>query len=255
MGVLNLAPDSFYDGEKNITPFFLKEKLKNFKYSDIIDVGAESTRPFSEPISIEEEIQRLSIFVKIKKDIDKILSVDSYKYDVIKYALDNGFNIINDISGGGDDNCNISLAADYNVPIIIMHMQGMPKTMQIKPKYNNLIDDILNFFEIKIKIMKDDFNLSDNQIIIDPGIGFGKSAQDNYSIINNIGEFKALGFPVLIGLSRKSFLSIGDDHPKDRKMVSLQMQSIALYNGADYIRTHDIKDTYDSLRIIDRLKK
>jgi len=255
MGILNLSPDSFYDGKKNITDSFLEEKLKNFIYSDILDIGAESTKPFSNPVSVEEEIKRLSVFIDIKKNTDKILSIDSYKYNVIKYALDNGFHIINDISGGGDRNRNMGLAADYNVPIVIMHMQGTPETMQVKPKYNNLIDDILNFFEIKIKSMKDDFNLSDNQIIIDPGIGFGKSREDNYSIIDNIYKFKKFGFPVLIGLSRKSFLSINRDEPKDRKIISLQMQSIALYNGADCIRTHDVNDTYNSLRIIDRFKK
>ena len=153
MGILNLTPDSFYDGNKNITPSFLKEKLKTFKYSDIIDVGAESTRPYSDSISVEEEINRLSIFMDIKDDINKILSIDSYKYDVIKYALDRGFNIINDISGGGKNNCNIELAVEYNVPIIIMHMQGEPKTMQSEPKYDNLIDDLINYV-----VLKDDVN-------------------------------------------------------------------------------------------------
>ena len=146
MGILNLTPDSFYDGKKNITHSFLEQKLEEFIYSDIIDIGAESSRPFSAPVSVEEEIKRLSFFIDIKKNTDKILSIDSYKYDVIKYALDNGFHIINDISGGGYENCNMGLAADYNVPIIIMHMQGTPKTMQVQPKYNNLIDDIFNFF-------------------------------------------------------------------------------------------------------------
>ena len=248
MGILNLTPDSFYDGEKKITSSFLKNKLKTFLYSDIIDVGAESSRPFSEPVSVKEEIKRLSLFIKVKNDTDKILSIDSYKYDVIKYALDNGFNIINDISGGGEQNCNIALAAEYNVPIVIMHMQGTPKTMQVQPQYENLIDDILCFFENKIKIMKDEFNLSDNQIIIDPGIGFGKTKEDNYFIIDNISSFKQFGFPVLIGLSRKSFLAKGNDMPKDRKVASLAMQLIAVSNGADCIRTHDIQETYDSFK-------
>ena len=255
MGILNLAPDSFYDGKKYTTPLLLEEKLKTFTHSDIIDVGAESTRPFSNSISVEKEIERLSVFMNLKDRIDKPLSIDSYKYDVIKYALDNNFHIINDISGGGKKDCNISLAAEYNVPIIIMHMQGNPRTMQKKPVYNNLIDEILSFFESKITVMKEEFDLSDKQIILDPGIGFGKTKQDNYSIIDNIDKFKALGFPILIGLSRKSFLSIDENKPKDRKMASLQMQSIALYNGADCIRTHDSPDTYETLRIIDRFKK
>ncbi len=247
MGILNLTPDSFYDGNPNINSNFLKDKLDTFKYADIIDVGAESTRPFSDAISINEEINRLSVFMDIKDTINKVLSIDSYKPEVIKYALNNGFNIINDISGGGDDNANIQLASEYNVPIIIMHMQGKPKTMQLEPKYDNVIDDIMSFFENKIGIMKNEFELNDEQIIIDPGIGFGKTKEDNYLILDNVKKFKSLGFPVLIGLSRKSFLAVGDDKPEDRKSASLTAQSIAISNGADCIRTHDIEETYKTL--------
>ena len=247
MGILNLTPDSFYDGNPNIDSNFLKEKLQTFKYADIIDVGAESTRPFSDTISIEEEINRLSVFMNIKGSINKTLSIDSYKPEVIKYALDNGFDIINDISGGGDCNLNIKLASEYNVPIIIMHMQGKPKTMQLEPKYDNVIDEIMNFFENKIDIMKNEFQLKDEQIIIDPGIGFGKKKEDNYLILDNVARFKSLGFPVLIGLSRKSFLAVGDDKPEDRKSASLAAQSTAISNGTDCIRTHDIEETYKSL--------
>ena len=247
MAILNLTPDSFYDGCKNITNEFLQKKIQSFKYSDIIDVGAESSRPFSNPISYDEEIKRLSIFIDIVESIKKPLSIDSYKPEVIKYALNHGFNIINDISGGGIDNSNIKLASIYNVPIIIMHMQGTPKTMQIKPEYNNIIDDIMFFFEKKIEIMKNEFHLKDDQIIIDPGIGFGKSKEDNYLILDNISKFKTLGYPVLIGLSRKSFLAINNNGPKNRKRVSLAAQSVAIANGADYIRTHDVEETYKQL--------
>jgi len=255
MGVLNLTPDSFYDGNKNIDIPFLKKKLKLFKYCNIIDVGGESTRPYSNSITIREELNRLAIFMDIKENIEKILSIDSYKPTIIKYALEEGFHIINDISGGGVDNSNIQLAADYNVPIIIMHMQGNPKTMQLEPKYDNIIDDIKSFFEEKINIMKNEFNLLDEQIILDPGIGFGKSKADNYYILDNINSFKELGFPILIGSSRKSFLSIDNDKAEDRKLSSLIAQSIAAYNGADCIRTHDIEDTYNSLNIIERFKR
>ena len=247
MGILNLTPDSFYDGNPNINSNFIKDKLETYKYADIIDVGAESTRPFSDAISINEEINRLSIFMDIKDSINKTLSIDSYKPEVIKYALNNGFDIINDISGGGDNNINIQLASEYNVPIIIMHMLGKPKTMQLEPKYDNVIDDIISFFEHKIDIMKNKFQLKDEQIIIDPGIGFGKTKEDNYLILDNVARFKSLGFSVLIGLSRKSFLAIGDDKPEDRKSASLAAQMIAISNGADYIRTHDIEETYKIL--------
>ena len=247
MGILNLTPDSFYDGNLNITSNFLKDKLEAFKYADIIDVGAESTRPFSDAISIDDEINRLSVFMAIKDSVNKVLSIDSYKPEVIKYALNNGFDIINDISGGGEDNANIQLASEYNVPIIIMHMQGKPKTMQLEPKYDNVIDDIMIFFENKIDLMKNEFQLKDEQIIIDPGIGFGKTKEDNYLILDNVAKFKSLGFPVLIGLSRKSFLAVGDDKPEDRKSASLSAQSVAISNGVDCIRTHDIEETYKTI--------
>ena len=132
------------------------------------------------------------------------------------------------------------------MPIIIMHMQGKPKTMQLEPKYDNVIDDIVSFFENKIDIMKNEFQLKDEQIIIDPGIGFGKTKEDNYLILENIKKFKSLGFPVLIGLSRKSFLAVGDDKPENRKSASLAAQSIAISNGVDCIRTHDVEETYHS---------
>ena len=247
MGILNLTPDSFYDGNSNIDIPFLKKKIQNFKYADMIDVGAESTRPFSDVISVDEEINRLSIFIDMKDNINKTLSIDSYKPEVIKYVLDRGFHIINDISGGGENNGNIQLAAKYDVPIIIMHMQGKPKTMQLEPKYDNVIDDIISFFENKIDIMKNEFQLRDEQIIIDPGIGFGKTKEDNYLILENIGKFKQLGFSVLIGLSRKLFLAVGDDRPEDRKSASLAAQSVAISNGANCIRTHDVEETYKTL--------
>ena len=254
MGIINLTPDSFYDGVKKINSKFIKDKLKTLKYADIIDVGAESTRPFSKPILPQIEIKRLDTFLHNANGLKQLLSIDSYKPEVIEYALRNGFNIINDISGGGEHNSNIKLAADYNVPIIIMHMQGNPENMQINPRYNNIIDEILQYFEIKIDVMKNEFNLDDNQIILDPGIGFGKTKKDNYTIINNINKFKSLGFPVLIGLSRKSFLSFDNDKPKDRKYSSITAQLISSINGADCIRTHDVREAYLSLRTLGRFK-
>ena len=204
MGILNLTPDSFYDGNSNIDVPYLNKKIHTFKYADMIDVGAESTRPFSDVISVDKEINRLSMFMDMKDNINKPLSIDSYKPEVIKYALDRGF-------------------------------------------HDNVIDDIISFFENKIDIMKNEFQLKNEQIIIDPGIGFGKTKEDNYLILENVGKFKELGFPVLIGLSRKSFLAVGDDKPEDRKSASLAAQSIAISNGADCIRTHDVEETYKTL--------
>ena len=254
MGILNLTPDSFYDGNNCIDEEFIRKKIDLYKNADIIDIGAESSRPYSEKISFSEEIKRLDIFIDNMPKSNHLISIDSCKYEVIKYALDNGFGLINDISGGGHDNKNIALAAKYNVPIIIMHMQGNPRTMQVNPKYKNIVDDIIDFFETKIYLMKNEYNLSDSQIILDPGIGFGKTVNDNYKLINNISRFKKLGFPILIGVSRKSFLSIDNDQPKDRLIQSLIMQSISLYNGADCIRTHDVEESCKFLKFNNKLK-
>ena len=131
-----------------------------------------------------------------------------------------------------------------------MHMQGTPQTMQIKPKYHNIIDDIKYFFEKKIDVMKNEFNLDDKNIILDPGIGFGKSIEDNYTIIDNIKKFKSFGYPILIGLSRKSFLQKGSNGPKDVKSASLEAQLLSIRNGANIIRTHDVEETYNSLNNI-----
>ena len=252
MGILNLTPDSFYDGNK----YFNKKniKYKDFDYADIIDIGCESTRPGSVSIELEEELTRIKkIDFSDEYFKNKILSIDSSKYDVIEYALKNGFKMINDISGGGKDNINMELALKYNVPIVLMHMQGTPSNMQCNPKYNNIIDDLLLFFDKKINFgLK--IGLKKNQIIIDPGIGFGKNKTDNDLIVNKLQEFKKLGFPVLVGLSRKSFLSFNKDLPEDRLETSLSVMSLAVNNGADIVRVHDVFSSYKVLNIIDRIK-
>jgi len=181
MGILNLTPDSFFN--QNIYPN--KKKISNYieslKTADIIDVGAESTKPGSQSISINKEIERLSIINDI--DVKSMnLSIDSYKTEVIKYCIDRGFKIINDISGGGKNFENIDLACEYNLPIVIMHMQGNPYSMQENPKYDNIIDDIVSFFDVRLNYaIKIGFDI--NNIILDPGIGFGKTINDNDNTI------------------------------------------------------------------------
>ena len=251
MGVLNITPDSFYSGNQYLNN--LNDiSYKDLSFADIVDIGAESSRPGAKPVSEEEEISRLSIFNHHKLK-NKILSIDSYKYNVIKHALENGFNLINDITAGGKDNCNIKLANEYNVPIVLMHMQGNPESMQNKPTYKNLIDELMFFFDSKINYALK-IGLSLDKIIIDPGIGFGKTKNDNFKIIKNLNKFKSLKVPIMIGVSRKSFLQLNDDIPLDRLETSLSVLSLAVFNGADIVRVHDVYKTHKVLNVIDRIK-
>jgi len=251
MGIINLTPDSFYDGDNKLDSIKINNKINQVKNAHIVDIGAESTRPGSRPITVSDEINRLKqLDVKLLKN--KYISIDSYKYNVIKYALDNGFNMINDITGGGVNNSNIDLAIEYNVPIIIMHMKGNPENMQLNTKYNNLIDNIMSFFDDKINYaLKEGMN--EKNIILDPGLGFGKSVLHNYQIIENINKLKTKGYPILLGISRKSFLD-NNDKPSDRLYSSLAVLAIAAYNGADIFRVHDVKESFKILNIINRFK-
>ena len=256
MGVLNITPDSFFDGggesfKKN--PYNIYSRLNNeLLEADIIDVGAESSKPGSESICYKEEIDRLSILKdKVSLLKNKVFSIDTYKYEVAKYALENGYSMINDIYAGRYDNRVFELSADWNAPIILMHMKGTPSNMQEDTKYESIIDNIISFFEDRIVEAKS-FGVCDSNIILDPGIGFGKKTEDNYLIIKNISKFKELGFKVLIGLSRKSFLDI--DHkilPDDRLEETIAMNSLSAVNGADILRVHDVEPCIKALKVIE----
>ena len=252
MGILNLTPDSFYDGLK-LSDSNINKKFNKVSLSDIVDIGAESSRPGAKPLSEKEELKRITRFLNLNIT-HKCLSIDSYKPNVIEFCLKNGFNMINDISGGGKEYNNIDIAGNYDVPIVLMHMQGTPANMQKDPIYPNLISDICHFFELRLEyISKIGFDL--NKVILDPGIGFGKSFIHNYEIIKNINKFKKFNCKILIGLSRKFMLNFNNNKPSDRLYKSLTMQAICVNNGADIIRTHDPLETIDSLEPVMELKK
>jgi len=251
MGILNVTPDSFFQDSRldNLLP-----ENFNFNNADILDVGFESSRPGAMPVTEQDEIKRLDYFLHNFHPIHDMLSIDTYKPAVARLALENGFNIINDIKGGGEDGEMLEIASFFNCPIIIMHMKGYPLTMQNKPYYDNIIDELLYYFENKIALAKQ-IGLSDEQIILDPGIGFGKRVVDNDIIINNISKLKNFGFPVLVGVSRKSFLSVDDDSSEKRLSASLGVSTLAVLNGANIIRTHDIEETYRMLTVINRVQQ
>ena len=179
------------------------------------------------------------------------LSIDTYKSKTAHFALKNGFNIVNDIKGGESIEM-LELVAQYNAKIILMHMQGSPGTMQDKPFYQNIINDIQSFFDERCsRAIKS--GISQDNIIIDPGIGFGKTISDNDKIISSIPKFKELGFPVLIGLSRKSFLQYDGDLPSERLAATISMNTLSILNGADIIRVHDVKEHIKTRALISRM--
>ena len=253
MGILNITPDSFYENSRSFEYSLLKDNLKKIIKSDIIDIGAESTRPTSKPLTYKEELKRLEIvFDNMDLFKSKVLSIDTYKPLVAKEALLNGFDIINDIYGGADDGM-MHLAADSNVKIILMHIQGTPETMQNNIHYDNLIDNIVDYFNSRVKKAVS-LGIKENNIIIDPGIGFGKTLSDNYKIINNINRFKELGFNLMLGVSRKSFLSINNDTAEDRLLNTIAANTIALLKGTDIIRVHDVDEHIVLREIIKNFK-
>jgi len=216
MGILNLSTDSFYSQSE----ISLEFRLAKLLCADIIDVGAESSRPGALPISSDEEIKRIGVLLPlISQNRSLQLSIDTYKPKTALFALQSGFNIVNDITGGKSAEM-LDIVADHNAKIILMHMQGIPHTMQNNPLYNNVIEDILAFFEDRIG-RAINAGISHENIIIDPGIGFGKTISDNDKIIANISKLKSLGFPVLIGLSRKSFLQCNNDLPSERLATTI----------------------------------
>ncbi|TYB32006.1 MAG: dihydropteroate synthase [Candidatus Mcinerneyibacterium aminivorans] len=249
MGILNITPDSFYDGGKYSKEEQIKNRVKNMidEGVDIIDLGAESTRPGSERVALHEELERLLPAVEIIKNIngDIPLSIDTYKSKVAEKMLRAGADIINDISGFTFDENMPEVVSKYNAGIIIMHIKGTPKNMQKNPYYEDVIEEIYDYFIHKINIAEKN-GIGHSHIAVDPGIGFGKRLEDNLEIIRRLKEFKSLGFPLLMGLSRKSFLKPLTGRKVDRRLAgTIAANTISLLNGANILRVHDIKETRD----------
>ncbi len=254
MGILNLTPDSFYDGGKYVDSQWLNSKLQSLLKADIIDIGAESSRPNATPLDIGEEKDRIStIFDWVSTNSGKVFSIDSYKPEVAKFALDNGFNMINDITGGGSDFAMLEISAEYNVPICIMHMQGLPETMQVNPMYDDILDSLKLYFEKRINTAVN-LGVSERNLILDPGIGFGKRIINNDLILANLNELKTFGYPILLGVSRKSFLEVENDIPNDRLSASIATATLAVLNGANILRVHDVDETIKAVRVLNRIQ-
>ena len=249
MGILNLSPDSFYSDSK----LSLSERLSKLSSADIIDIGAESSRPGALPVTSEVEIKRIQKILPFLSENQTELSIDTYKLKTVSFALNNGFTIVNDISGGQSPEM-LNIIANHDAKIILMHMQGKPATMQINPLYDDVMVDIITFFE-KTCERAIKAGINSNNIIIDPGIGFGKTISDNDEIIYNISKLKSLGFPVLIGISRKSFLQYENDLPSDRLPATISVNTLSMLNGADIIRVHDVDEHIKIRAILSRMSR
>ena len=256
MGIFNITPDSFYDGYKNkrLTPVKVQEKFKKIIDADIIDVGGESTRPGSKKVEFDREIKRIEVLTEIVRNNSNLFSIDTYKYEVAKYALENGYRMINDIYAGRYDPRIFELTSDYKTPIVLMHMNGNPENMQVNIKYDSIIDNIIDFFEERVKIALS-YGIPHENIILDPGIGFGKTSKDNFMIIKHLEDFKKLGYKILLGISRKSFLTFNNNKPEERLAATLSMNTIAMLKGVDILRVHDVVDTMSAVNAINNYIK
>lgn len=257
MGILNVTPDSFSDGGQFSDPQKAVERALYLQESgaDIIDIGGESTRPGSNPVSLEEEIDRvIPVIEKLAGQLTVPISIDTYKTAVARLALDAGASMINDITALNFDPEMALLAAHRNVPVVLMHIKGSPKTMQKNPQYNDLLMEIFQYFEEAIN-RAETAGLPRSKLIIDPGIGFGKTFADNFRLIGNLNYFKRLNLPILIGASRKRFLSNQDKYSESERLEqSLAAACAAVMNGADFVRVHDVAQTRKALWVIENLR-
>jgi dihydropteroate synthase len=257
MGILNLTPDSFSDGGKyNEMEAAVKRAVEMEKEgADIIDIGAESSRPGSKRISEEEEKRRLlPILEEVLKVTNIPISIDTYKSSVARAALKKGASIINDISGLQFDKKMAETAAEFSAPVIIMHIQGRPETMQENPEYTNLIFEIKKYLWSGIQLALK-AGLKDDQIIIDPGIGFGKKQVHNLKILNRLESFKELGYPILIGTSRKSLIKyVNKDEADNRLFGTAATASVSILKGANILRVHDVAEIKKTAVMTDAVK-
>lgn len=257
MGILNVTPDSFYDGGKytSIDKAMRRAESIHNEGASIIDVGGESTRPGSMPVAAQEEIDRVCPVVeKIFREIEIKISVDTTKSEVAEEALKCGASMINDISGLTFDSRMPKVAALYGADLVIMHTRGRPLVMQKNTYYENLIQDILDFLNQSVTIAVKN-GVDKKRIIVDPGIGFGKTMDQNYQIIYNIEKFVQTGFPVLVGLSRKSFISNLYSSDEEGLWATIALNSILVNKGVSIIRVHDVKAHCLAMDAVDYLKE
>ena len=257
MGVLNVTPDSFSDGGQfNSSDTALKQVAKMLPYIDILDIGGESTRPQAQPVSAEQECDRILPIIKAVRDAypNLPISVDTVKASVAKAAIAAGADMLNDVSAGRFDPDMLPLVGRLQVPIFLMHMQGEPRTMQVHPKYHDVVNDVKHFLNDAISVAKA-CGIPKHLIAIDPGIGFGKTLEHNLKLLKNLRAFQEIGLPLLLGVSRKSFIGKLCDRPdpSDRLFGTIAACSACIAGGADILRVHDPQEIFDACRVSDAI--
>lgn len=253
MGILNVTPDSFYDGGKYKTEKDIIEQVEKMltEGATIIDVGAVSTRPNSNQINCEDEKNRLKpVLSSLNKHFAaQWFSIDTYRSEIAKMAVEEfGFGMVNDISAGNFDKKMFSEINKLNVPYIIMHIEGTPTNMQKNPIYNNVTQDIINYFSSKINTLK---QIGVKDILIDPGFGFGKNIKHNYTLLKELKSFEIFELPIVVGISRKSMIyKLLETTPEQALNGTTSANTIALLNGADILRVHDVKAAFEAIKIV-----
>ncbi len=253
MGIVNVTPDSFSDGGA----FLAKDAAIAHAQSlveqgaDILDIGGESTRPGSQPVTLEEELRRVvPVVTELARTSDVVLSIDTSKADVARVCLDAGAHIVNDVTGLAGDPRMAEVVRSRNAGAIVMHMQGSPATMQLAPTYDDVVADLVHYFTARLQSLAD-AGIPGDAIAIDPGIGFGKTREHNISLLAHLAKFKSLGRPICLGVSRKGFLGKILDRPLEQRLAgSLAAAAFCLAQGsAQIVRVHDVAETRDLVRV------
>ena len=257
MGILNVTPDSFYAASRGVTKRYTLERLQQIldEGASMVDIGAYSSRPGAQEVSVAEEMERLRSGLEIIRQHrpDAIVSVDTFRADVAKMCVEEyGVALINDISAGQMDKDMFTTIARLGVPYIIMHMKGTPQTMQNNPQYDLFLKEIFYYFSEKVQKLRD---LGVKDIIIDPGFGFAKTLEHNYELMNHLEEFSLFELPLLVGISRKSMIyKLLGTTPEEALNGTTALNTIALLKGANILRVHDVKEAVESVKIVQKMK-
>lgn len=257
MGILNVTPDSFFDGGQYLNNETIIKQVNSMQYdgAKIIDIGGYSTRPNAKEVSEEEELNRVVPIIELisKQFPDLVISIDTFRSNVATKAIEAGANLINDISGGSLDSTMFKTVAELNVPYILMHIKGTPTTMQNNPSYENIVEEVKEYFTTKIAKLN---QLGVTNIILDLGFGFGKTIEHNYQLLNALEEFNSFNLPILTGISRKSMIyKVLEITPQEALNGTSILNTIALMKGAKILRVHDVKEANECLKLVEKLNK